>query len=111
MKRYKIIVHVPENAAIAFRNAIGEAGAGKLGNYSHCSFTYKGIGRFKPNDGANPHIGESGKLEEVPEESVEISLTEDLMPNVIKAIYQAHPYEEPALEVIELVDFEKWLED
>ena len=56
MSKYKLIFTVPSTHADATRKAIGEAGAGKLGNYSFCSFTTKGIGRFKPEEGARPTI-------------------------------------------------------
>jgi hypothetical protein len=64
-KKYKIVVYVPEADAEKLRKAMGNAGAGKIGNYSHCTFSVKGIGRFKPNQGAHPTIGEIEKLEEV----------------------------------------------
>ena len=74
-KRYKLVVYVPESQADALREAIGNAGAGKIGNYSHCTFTLKGTGRFKPEEGANPTIGEVGKLEEVLEDRIETVCT------------------------------------
>ena len=64
-KNVKIVVFVPETHTDAVRDAMGKAGAGKIGNYSFCSFSSKGIGRFKPEQGADPHIGKVGKLEEV----------------------------------------------
>jgi len=63
MKRYKIVVYVPEAQADAIRHALGEAGAGAIGNYSHCTFSAKGVGRFLPLAGANPAIGEIGVME------------------------------------------------
>ena len=67
----KIIVFVPLTHADIVRQAIGDAGGGKIGNYSHCSFSSNGIGRFKPLEGAHPAIGEVGKFEEVQEERIE----------------------------------------
>ena len=98
-KRYKIVVYVPESHAEEVRNAIGLAGAGKIGNYSHCTFTIKGTGRFKPEDGANPTIGEVGKLEEVAEDRIETVCTGNDLQNVLQAIRDTHPYEEPATDV------------
>lgn len=69
---YKLAVFVPENDAEKLRNALGAAGAGKLGNYSHCSYSLKGTGRFLPEDAANPYIGTPGKAEEVAEQKVEV---------------------------------------
>lgn len=106
MKRYKIVVYVPESDADKLREAIGEAGAGKIGNYSHCTFTLKGTGRFKPESGANPTIGKVGKLEEVAEDRIETVCTEERLKDVLAAIKENHPYEEPATDVypIEIVD-------
>ena len=99
MKRYKIVVYVPEVDADKLRQAMGNAGAGIVGNYSHCTFTIKGTGRFKPNEGANPTIGEIGKLEEVSEDRIETVCEEDKLEAVLKAIKDNHPYEEPATDV------------
>jgi hypothetical protein len=105
-KRYKIVVYVPESHAEKLRGAMGVAGAGKIGNYSHCTFTIKGTGRFKPLEGANPTIGEVGKLEEVAEDRIETVCEEDKLKNVLKAIKDAHPYEEPATDVYQIEVFE-----
>ena len=105
-KRYKIVVYVPESDADKLREAIGNAGAGKIGNYSHCTFSIKGTGRFKPLDGANPTIGEVGKSEEVAEERIETACEADKLQAVLKAIKDAHPYEEPATDVYPIEVFE-----
>jgi len=97
--KYKLAVTVPENHADIVREAIGKVGGGKVGNYSSCSFSVKGIGRFKPESGANPHIGSVGKIEEVIEERIEINCTNENLENIIKAIKTVHPYEEVALDV------------
>ncbi|MFH1192280.1 MAG: hypothetical protein V1655_02275 [bacterium] len=65
---------------------MGEAGAGKIANYSFCSFSVKGAGRFKPESGANPAIGEIGKLESVQEERIEVLCKRDIIEDVIEAI-------------------------
>ncbi len=70
-KKYKIVIFVPESHSDLLLEAIGKAGAGIIGNYSHCTFTTKGIGKFKPLNGAHPAIGEVGKLEEVLEDRIE----------------------------------------
>jgi hypothetical protein len=98
-KRYKIVVYVPETHADQLREAMGNAGAGKIGNYSHCTFTIKGTGRFKPEEGANPTQGEIGKLELVEEERIETVCAGDCLAVVLKAINDVHPYEEPATDV------------
>lgn len=62
---YKIVVFVPEKNADEVRNVMGQAGAGQIGNYKYCSFSSKGTGRFIPQDGAKPAIGQIGALESV----------------------------------------------
>lgn len=104
MKTYKIIVYVPEADAEKLREAMGDAGAGIVGNYTHCSFSVKGTGRFKPGKKANPTIGEPGKCEEVAEEKIETVCQADKLEAVLAAIKEAHPYEEPATQVIALED-------
>jgi hypothetical protein len=105
MSQHKIVVFVPVSHADAVREAIGRAGGGKLGKYSYCSFSVRGIGRFRPEEGAQPAIGQVGKLEEVEEERIEITCDSLLVREVIAAIVSAHPYEELALDVWGL---EKW---
>lgn len=104
-KKYKIVVYVPEGHAEKLREAMGSAGAGKIGNYTHCTFTLKGIGRFKPEEGASPTIGKVGELEEVSEDRIETVCSGENLQTVLKAIRDNHPYEEPATDVypIELV--------
>jgi hypothetical protein len=100
----KIIVTVPESYADVVRKAMGKAGAGHIGNYSFCSFSSKGVGRFKPEKGAHPAIGEIGKLESVEEERIEIICNRDVLKDVIAAIKKVHPYEEVALDIYPLED-------
>ena len=104
---YKIVVFVPESHADAVREAMAAAGAGKIGNYTHCSFSSKGIGRFRPGQGAHPAIGEIGKSENVAEERIEMLAPADVVGNVLAAIRRAHPYEEPATDVYPLEDWGK----
>jgi hypothetical protein len=102
MNKYKVVVTVPENEADKLREAIGKAGGGKAGNYTYCSFSVKGTGRFLPVDGANPAIGEIGKLEEVAEERIEVTCDEENVKAVVAAIHAAHSYEEPAIDIYKL---------
>ena len=98
----KIVVFVPETHSDAVRVAMGNAGAGKIGNYSNCTFSSKGIGRFKPEVGADPHIGKIGKFEKVAEERIETVCSREKLQEVIKAIKEIHPYDEIALDVYPL---------
>ncbi|MFH1146029.1 MAG: hypothetical protein V1707_03660 [bacterium] len=101
-KNVKIVVFVPESHTDIVREAIGKAGAGKIGNYTYCSFFSKGVGRFKPENGAHPAIGEVGKLELVQEERIEFVCDRILIKDIVEAIKKAHPYEEVALDVYPL---------
>ena len=98
----KIVVYVPLTHTDIVREAIGMAGGGTLGNYSFCSFSIRGVGRFRPDEGANPHIGSVGNLESVEEERIEVTCNADLVDVVINAIKDVHPYEEVALDVYSL---------
>jgi hypothetical protein len=102
-KSYKIVIYIPESDAPKMREVLGEADAGKIGNYTHCTFSVKGIGRFKPTSGANPTIGTVGEIESVAEERIETVCSADILEKVLKAIRDNHPYEEPATDVYELV--------
>ena len=103
----KIVVFVPELHADAVRKAIGEIGAGKIGNYGFCSFSVKGVGRYKPLKGAKPTIGEIDKSESVNEERIEFICPKNLINKVVKAIKKAHSYEEVALDIYSLLDHEQ----
>jgi dinuclear metal center YbgI/SA1388 family protein len=100
----KVVVFVPLEAADAVRTAVTEAGAGAIGAYDSASFTTPGEGRFRPLDGANPAIGRVGEVEVVPEARVEAVYPRPLRRQVVAALRAAHPYEEPAFDLLELVD-------
>ena len=102
----KIITAVPVESAEKVRQAMGDAGAGAQGNYSHCSGSYLSVGRFTPLAGANPAIGQIGKPEEVQEEIIEMLCHVDKVAEVIAALKSAHPYEEPAIDVLPRFDIE-----
>ena len=100
--RYKLVVFVPLTHADAVRQAIGEAGAGKLGKYAFCSFSSRGVGRFLPEEGANPAIGSVGEFEQVEEERIEVTCNVDVVGNVLAAMKRVHPYEEVAYDLYPL---------
>ncbi len=95
----KIAVYVPLPHADTVREAIGAAGGGKLDKYSFCSFSARGVGRFKPEAGANPAIGTIGELEEVEEEKIEVTCDASVVDDVVAAIRRVHPYEEVVVDV------------
>lgn len=101
--RYKIVVFVPESQADVVRDAMANAGAGRIGNYSHCTFSSKGVGRYKPLDGAHPAIGSVGVVQAVDEERIETVCDAVLLQEIIAAIKKVHPYEEVALDVYPLI--------
>lgn len=103
MKYVKLIISVPINYADAVRQALGEAGAGKIGNYSFTSFSTRGIGRFKPEPEAKPTIGAIGKLESVEEERIETVCNLNQVESIIDAVKKVHPYEEIAIDVYQLL--------
>lgn len=95
--RVMVVANVPLDEADAVREAIGKAGGGKIGNYSFCSFSVKGVGRSLPSADANPAIGTPGQLEEIEEERIEVVCNEDDVSAVVAAIREANSYEEPAI--------------
>ena len=101
-KKFKLIFTVPLLQADKCRQAIGKAGAGKLGNYSFCSFSSRGIGRFLPEPGAMPAIGEIGQMAEIEEERIECQCDESVVDDVIKALKDSHPYEEISYDLFPL---------
>ncbi|MDP3093268.1 MAG: hypothetical protein Q8N16_00700 [bacterium] len=102
----KIVVFVPIPYADAVRKAMGEAGAGAIGNYKFSSFSVKGVGRFLPMKDARPAIGKIGRLEKVAEERIETVCSEKDLAKVIKVIRKVHPYEEMALDVYPLLSID-----
>ena len=104
MNKYKLVVYVPLTHADAVREVMGNIGAGKIGNYSHCSFSSRGEGRFLPLDGAKPHIGNVGTAEVVEEERIEVTVDEEVLQEVIAAMKSVHPYDEVAYDVYKLED-------
>ncbi len=102
--KYKLVFTVPLADADKVRQAIGEAGAGRSDKYSFSSFSVRGLGRFKPEAGADPAVGEIGIPTEVEEDRVECQVDELYIDDVINALKKAHPYEEIAYDVQKLED-------
>jgi dinuclear metal center YbgI/SA1388 family protein len=103
---YKLIVFVPAMSAAKVSNAVFAAGAGAIGNYSHCGFGVEGIGTFLPHKGAKPAIGRRGKLEKVNEIRLETIVPAGKLNEVVAAMKKAHPYETPAFDIFKLHDTE-----
>lgn len=106
IKRVKIFVTIPLENVEEVRDAICNAGAGIIGEYTYCTSSTKSIGTFKPNENANPYIGEKNNLEFVEEEKLEVVCDVDKVKNVIAKLREIHPYEEPAIDIVPLIDEE-----
>ena len=104
IKRVKIVVTVPPENTDEVRNAMCNEGAGIIGNYTHCSMITKCIGTSKPNDEANPYIGEVNKLQGIEEDKLEVVCDVDKVKKVIEKLREVHPYEEPAIDIIPLLE-------
>lgn len=105
-KIVKLLVGVPVEEEEKVRLALGEAGAGKIGNYSHCSFVTRGVGHFLPLEGSSPHIGKQGEIADVEEVQIQTVCYEKELPKVLAAMREAHPYEEVAYDIIPLLNHE-----
>jgi len=102
----KLVWFVPESALDATRDAVFAAGAGRIGEYERCSWYTAGTGTFFARAGAAPAIGEVGREERVPELRVETVVPAEYAVAVVRALRDAHPYEEPAFELYPLVEVE-----
>ena len=99
----KLVVFVPPDALDAVRDALFAAGAGRIGGYERCSWYTQGTGTFLGGGGTNPAVGERGVEERVDELRLETVFPAERHNDVIAALRAAHPYEEPAFDVYELL--------
>src|SRR3990167_2831179 len=97
---YKISFYVPENNVEQVKEALFDAGAGRIGQYASCAWQVKGEGQFMPLNGSNACIGEMNRLEKVTEYKVEMVCSEEFIHAAIAALKTTHPYETPAYHVI-----------
>lgn len=98
----KILVYVPNNHADIVRKAIFNSGGGCIGNYDSCSFNSEGVGTFRGNSESNPFVGRKNELHQEPETRIEFMIPRYMQNKVLRAITEAHPYEEPAFDIIPL---------
>lgn len=103
---YKLVVFVPAESAEQVAEAVFDAGAGAIGNYSRCGFRTSGVGSFLPLEGAHPARGKKSRLETAEEIRFEAIVPAGLVTAVVSAMRQTHPYETPAFDVLKLYDFE-----
>ncbi len=95
-KIFQLVIYVPASHSECVKQAVFDAGAGKLGNYDCCCFETAGTGQFRPLPGSDPFCGDTGKVCQTPEIKLEMICTEKVLQPVIAALLQAHPYETPA---------------
>ena len=107
MSRVKIVTFVPPEATDQVRDALGNAGAGVMSEYTFCSFSTPGQGRFKPSENANPYSGEKSVVNIENEERIEVVCDRSTAKQAIAAMREAHPYEEVALDIYPLIDEEE----
>jgi dinuclear metal center YbgI/SA1388 family protein len=100
----KLVVFCPRSHAEKVRSNMLDAGAGHIGNYSHCSFNTDGRGSFKAGEGADPYVGEIGKIHFEEEVRIETVVPKWMISRVISAMLQAHPYEEVAYDIYPLIN-------
>lgn len=103
-KLYKLVVFIPRDYTSRIRTALGNSGAGFIGNYSHCTFSVSGKGTFKPGEETDPFIGEKGRLTEVEEDRLETIVPERKLGKILKSLRESHPYEEIAYDLYLLED-------
>ena len=101
---YNLCYHLPESYLEVTKAALFDAGAGRVGDYDQCCWQVKGTGQFRPQSGSQPFLGEEGKLERVDEYLVEMVCDAAHIKAAVAALKQAHPYEEPAFQVLQMVD-------
>jgi len=99
----KLVVFVPPDALESVRDALFEAGAGRIGGYDRCSWYAEGTGTFLAGEGTAPALGERGREERVRELRLETVFPAELHEQVVVALRKARPYEEPAFDVYELL--------
>lgn len=102
---YKMCYFVPETHVGATKQALFDAGAGRIGDYDSCAWQCLGRGQFRPLEGSDPFLGKAGEVETVDEYKVELVCEDDLIRDALAALKRAHPYEEPAYEIYRLEEF------
>jgi hypothetical protein len=98
----KLVVFVPAEALDAVRDAVFAAGAGRIGDYERCSWYTEGTGTFLGGEGTDPTLGERGREESVPELRLETVYPVEREEEVVRALRESHPYEEPAFDLYPL---------
>jgi len=103
---YKLCFYVPDSHLEAVKKAVFAAGAGRIGAYDSCCWQVMGQGQYRPLEGSQPFIGQTGQVQHVPEWKVEMVVADELIHDSVKAMKKAHPYETPAYDVWRLSDMQ-----
>ena len=104
VEAYKLEIYLPVASLNAVLEALHEAGAGRIGLYDHCFAVSEVRGFYRPRDGSKPFEDAVGRVSEVAEYKVETRCAAGLLPEVLRAVRRAHPYEEPSISVLPLID-------
>ena len=105
LKVYKLAFFVPPSHVEAVKAEVFAEGGGRIGDYDHCAWQVLGHGQFRPLDGSQPFLGQTGVVEQVEEWRVELVVADELIVQVVAALKRSHPYETPAYEVWKLEQF------
>lgn len=106
LKKLKLETYIPETHLIQLRDALCDEGAGKIGNYDSCMSYSRVSGTWRPLEGANPYNGRVGEISEGEEIKVEVVIRAEQAHDVVEAVRRVHPYEEPVINLIPLLDVE-----
>lgn len=104
---YLLTLYIPQSHNESVKQALFDAGAGKFNHYDQACWQTLGDGQFRPLENSNAFIGKPGVLENLPEYKVEVIVQDEYIHAVVEALKQAHPYEEPAYQVIKLTDISR----
>ena len=100
----KLCFYVPESHLEEVKRAVFAAGAGRIGDYDSCCWQVRGEGQFRPGEGSDPYLGKHGEVEKVEEYRVEMLCEDSHIAAVVAELRKAHPYEEPAFDVMRVVE-------
>ncbi len=99
---FKLCFFIPETHVEQVKNALFNKGAGRIGQYDHCSWQVLGEGQFRPLKGSQPFLGKEDHIEKITEYKVEMVCENDLIEDIVKELKNTHPYEQPAYEIYQL---------
>lgn len=101
---FKLSFYIPESHLEAVKTALFSLGVGKIGHYDSCSWQTLGQGQFRPVEGSKPYLGQEGTVETVVEFKVEMVCEDALIKAAVETLLETHPYEEPAYNLVKLVE-------